>query len=322
MLLTCCALSMLLPLSTLYAAGSSPPARGLWQLWNWDPWVLMLVGGMSWLYGRGLFCLWRRAGVGRGIRRWQAACYGVGIVTLIVALISPLDYLAHLFFSMHMLQHMLLMMIAAPLLVLAKPHIAMVWALPPAWRYGLGRWWKNASFVRGGWRALTQPAFVWVVHIGAFWLWHVPVLYEGALQNQVLHALEHFSFFGTSLLFWWVLMQIGVRRRLGYGMALLFVFTTMIQGTILGALITFSPTVWYPTHASHPISFWGHTPLQDQQLAGLIMWIPSGPIYLFVFLRLIVKWLRASEQEAQRMEPVWAELVQQRVDMQQRVERG
>src|SRR5690606_11836991 len=108
----------------------------------------------------------------------------------------------------------------------------------------------------------------------------------------------HFTFFATALLFWWLLGQVGVRRRMGYGLALLYIFSTMVQGTVLGALLTFAPTAWYPMQTLAGSTVVNLTPLEDQQLAGVIMWIPSGPIYLAVFLWFMARWLRAADDEA------------------------
>jgi putative membrane protein len=290
-------------MSGLDMAGPALFQNQIWAAWKFDPFLITLLGTLSWLYLRGVYRLWQRAGVGRGIRTVQAACFGAGVFTLVIALLSPLDFSAHLLFSAHMAQHMLLIFVAAPLLVIASPHLAVLWALPPAWRRRVGAWWNGASLLRQGAHGLTHPAVVWGLHVGAIWLWHVPLFYEAALSNEFLHAVEHATFFGTAVLFWWVLKHCGVRRRLGYGAAMLFVFAGMIQCTMLGALITFASAPWYAMPLASPAALWlPLTPLADQQLAGLIMWIPGGPVYLWVFLRLMAGWLRASEQEAQRLD--------------------
>ncbi len=276
---------------------------------NWDPMLLTLIGAASWLYARGVQAVWRQAGVGRGLSRRHAACFLGGILALLAALVSPLDRLAQPFFSMHMLQHMLLIMAAAPLLLLGAPHLAYLWALPRGARRRLGRWRQGARLLRAGWLGVSHPATAWGLHAAALWFWHIPVFYQAALTYEGLHAVEHVSFLATAMLFWWALFQAGVRRRMGYGAALLYLFTAMIQGAILGALITFSPAPWYLLDAPQAV-FRDLDPLRDQQLAGLIMWIPGGPIYLALFLLFVARWLRASEEEARRSAPAGRLFVQ------------
>ena len=111
------------------------------------------------------------------------------------------------------------------------------------------------------------------------WAWHLPGPYQAALRSDGVHALEHASFFITALLFWWVLARPDYRRRLSFGADLIFLFTAAMQSGVLGALITFARQPWYPMHAE-PASWWGLTALEDQQLAGLIMWVPASLAYL------------------------------------------
>ena len=128
-----------------------------------------------------------------------------------------------------------------------------------------------------------------VVHSLALWLWHIPSLYDAALAVDWIHVLEHLSFVGTAVLFWWATLHSG---RVGYGVAVLFVFALALESTILGALLTFSRGPWYASHLTTAVG-WGLSPLEDQQLAGLIMWIPGGLVYLVsalaLFSRLFVR---------------------------------
>ncbi len=246
--------------------------------------MLVVVGcvATAWLYGRGLQALWQHAGRGRGVRGWQAACFVSGLVLVLGALISPLDELAAQLFSAHMSQHLLLLLAAAPLLVLGQPLAAFAWGVPEQLRSELR--------VLHGLRPMTRPAVAFVLHSFALWAWHAPRLYDAALDNTALHALEHLSFLGTAALFWWALLSSG---RAGYGMGVLYVFGMALQSTILGALLTFAGGTWYTAHLSTTAAF-GMTPREDQQLAGLIMWIPGGSIYLVSALALFAAWLRES----------------------------
>jgi putative membrane protein len=255
----------------------------------------------AWLYARGVRALWRRAGVGQGVRRWQAAAFAGGIAALTLALISPLDRLSAALFSAHMVQHLALILVAAPLLVLGAPLLPSLWALPPARRRALGRWWKRARAVRFLWHAATVPVVAWLLHAVAVWIWHLPALYQSALRSTLVHQLEHISFLGTALLFWWVLIHPAGRRGLGYGWGVLYVFAAALQSGALGIALTFAPSPWYPAYAA-TTGAWGLTPLEDQQLAGLIMWIPAGMLYLLAGLVLLAAWARQAEREAQRWE--------------------
>ncbi|HEV2149871.1 MAG TPA: cytochrome c oxidase assembly protein [Longimicrobiaceae bacterium] len=280
--------------------GRPPAPHDVWSAWSWEPGVLLGLGLSAWLYARGVERLWRRAGVGRGIRRWQAGCFAAGLATLFLALVSPLDALGSALFSAHMAQHELLILVAAPLLVLGAPLIPFVWALPPRWRGragGVGR----LPAVRAAWGALTHPLTAWSLHAAAVWTWHAPALYQRTLVSEPAHVAQHASFLGTALLFWWVLLHPGRRGALGHGIGVLYVFTTAVYGSVLGALLTFAPAPWYPAYAPS-VGAWGLSLLEDQQLGGLVMWVPFGLVYLGAALALFAAWLRAIEREVRRAE--------------------
>ena len=267
------------PSSSLAHVGTVPYPHDLWTTWSFEPLVVTSLVAMAWLYARGVRALWRRAGTGHGIARWRAACHAGGIFALGVALVSPVDGVGIALFSVHMLQHLLFVMIAAPLLVLGQPHIALLWALPKRTRRSIARAWRGAPALRSTWCLTSHPAVAWTLHTAALWAWHAPRLYEGAVRHEGLHALEHASFLLTALLFWWVLLGHGARRRLGFGVAMLYLFTASLQSVILGALLTLARQPWYQVHYGTTAP-WGLTPLEDQHLAGLIMWVPAGLIYL------------------------------------------
>lgn len=290
------------------SAAHDPPIgpEEVWSAWSWDPWILGALGLAVVLYSTGLVRLWRRAGRGRGIPRWRAACYYGGLVALFVALVSPIHAAGEALFSLHMVQHLLLMTVAAPLLVLGRPMLAYLWALPEAGRWGLSR---SHARHRGGlgpvrrvWGAATHPVLIFVLHVGALWSWHTPRLYEAALREPWVHDLEHASFFLTALLFWWALVRTGgpwARSR--YGAAILYVFATALQSGALGALITFAPEPWYASHVARTPA-WGLPPLVDQQLAGILMWVPVGLVYAGAVVALFVAWLGEAERRVGRWE--------------------
>jgi putative membrane protein len=225
------------------------------------------------------------------VPRLEVAAFLAGWCVLVISLLSPIATWSEVLFSVHMTQHELLMLIAAPLIALGRPLVPMMWALPARWRRGLkgGAGWSST------WSRLTSPASVFVLHAAALWVWHVPPLYEAAVLDDRVHALQHVMFTGTAALFWWGLMR-GRYGRLGYGAAVFYVFATAMHSGGLGALITFATAPIYPLYvhrAGH-----GVDPLIDQQLAGLIMWIPAGVVLMIFGLALLSAWLGEAERRA------------------------
>jgi putative membrane protein len=273
--------------------GVPPEPHDIWQFWSLDAAILLALAALA--YGRGLRVLWRRAGTGRGIRRWQAAAYTSGLIVLSVALVSPVDALGSALFSAHMAQHMLLVVVAAPLLVLGRPIVPLLCALPAPARRTLGSAWQRAGVVRAGWRLLTWLPVAWVLHAGVLWVWHLPGPYQAALTDARLHVAEHAAFLGTALLFWWPVVHPGRQGAVGYGMSAVAVFLMSMQGGLLGALMTSASTPWYPAYASSVV-LWGLTPLDDQQIGGMVMSSSAGFGYLAATLALLAAWLRAAER--------------------------
>ena len=261
--------------------------------WTWEPFTLALLALSAALYAAGARAVWQRAGAGRGIRRWQAAAFALGLLSIAAALVSPVAWLSEILFSVHMTQHEILMLVSAPLLVFGHPLVALLWAVPPATRDTWGRWSRQPWFANT-WRGLTGPLTVFLLHALAIWIWHIPRLYEAALGNSGIHALEHFSFLATAALFWWGMVH-GRYGRIGYGVAVLYVFLTAVHSSILGALLTLAPGVWYPSYASAAAA-WRLDALEDQQLAGLLMWVPSGLTFIGCGLALFAAWLGESDR--------------------------
>jgi putative membrane protein len=244
------------------------------------------------VYAWGLLRLWRRAGVGRGIQRWQAAAFGVAWLVLVAALSTPMDEWSETYLAAHMVQHELLMAVAAPLFAVSAAGIALLWAVPSVLRRDTFALMRQHT-VRRLWWALTAPVTVFVLHAVALWIWHLPVLYDAAVEHEGVHVAQHLSFFGSAALFWWSLIH-GRYGRAGYGIAVIYVFATAVHASVLGALLTVSPHVWYaPYLVTHPS---GMTPLEDQQLAGLLMWVPAGVLTAAGGLALFAAWLGESER--------------------------
>ena len=267
--------------------------QNVWAAWSLEPGVVVGLGLTGWLYWSGIRRLWRNAGLGHGVRRSEALFFGLGWASLAFALVSPLHLLGEALFSAHMAQHELLMVVAAPLLVLGRPIVAFLWAVPMPWRRAAGNI-PARPLVQRTWHLLTLPAVAWAVHAVAIWLWHVPALFQATLDSDLIHTAQHLSFLGSALLFWWSLLRVR-EGRLGRPAAILYLFTTALHTSLLGVLLTFSDRVWYPLYQSSTAP-WGLSPLEDQQLAGLIMWIPAGVAYLVAALAIAASWLRVPGQ--------------------------
>lgn len=261
--------------------------------WSWEIGIVIPLVASSALYLKGMLAIYARNRISPAVRLWEVASFWIGWLTLVVALLSPLHRLGEALFSAHMTQHELLMVLAAPLLVLGRPLIVSLFALPAAWRSPATAW-TRLPFIRGTWNFFTGAAMVWVIHAFTIWIWHIPALYEATLDNEFIHAMQHTMFLGAALLFWWTLIH-GAYGRLGYGIAFVYVFTTAIHTSVLGALMTFAQRIWYPIYDGRTAP-WHLTPLQDQQLGGLIMWIPSGTVFIVAGLAMFAAWIGESDR--------------------------
>lgn len=262
--------------------------------WSWEPSILIPILVVFIFCLVGSIRMRRRSNVRRS--PWPAASFYAGIAALIIALDSPVHLVGEQLFWVHMTQHELLMLLAAPLLVMGRPLVPLLWALPQSWRERLGRASKGTIW-RGTWIAVSSAGAAWIIHGLALWLWHAPTLFEAALQSEAIHAVQHLCFLGSALLFWWTLIH-GRHGRLGYGAAVVYVFTTAAHNSALGALLTFAPHAWYPTYLT-TTQAWSISPLEDQQLGGLIMWVPAGVLLLVIGLALLAAWIGESQRRYQ-----------------------
>jgi putative membrane protein len=272
------------PAATAHVGNSTADAP-LILTGNVDAWIAMNIAILSCLYAAGMVRLRREAPRSPGIPVWQAACFSAGLAVLSIALLSPLDTLSEELFFMHMVQHELLMLAAAPLLVAGRPLAVFIWAFRTAWRRRIARLLKAGVIQRIG-RALTRPLVAWSLQALMVWIWHVPRLFQASLSDDAVHTAQHLGFLLSALLFWSSL--IGPYSRLRYGGAVLSVLCTAIHTGVLGALLTFSPRAWYPVYAGSTEE-WGMTLLEDQQLGGLIMWVPAGFVFVFAGLAFAAK---------------------------------
>jgi putative membrane protein len=248
--------------------------------------VLLLVAALAYAAGFYRICALRSAPA--GVKR-NTALFALGWLTLALALVSPLAAMTEGLFSAHMIQHELLMVVAAPLLVLGRPLAMWTWALPAHWRALPARAVKRRAFAHL-WNALTTPLAATAIHAAAIWTWHVPRVFELSEASIIAHALQHIAFLFSAVLFWWALLRPARTGRIGAALACLFV--TMLHTSALGVLLTFSGEVWYPASTARALH-WGLTALEDQQLGGLIMWVPGAIPYIIAALALATRWFSA-----------------------------
>jgi cytochrome c oxidase assembly factor CtaG len=256
--------------------------------WNPDPVILFGLALAGWAYRSG----WQVIPAHR--RKGHHVLYfSLGLATIGVALLSPIDALAAALVSGHMLQHLLLIIVAAPLIILGDP-LVLLRGLPHDVRKTTGAWRRRMNTGPKWLRWSRYPVAIFLAHAGVIWLWHASIPYEAATRSDVLHALEHWTFLITALLFWSAVLPGRSASTRAPGLAVMLIFAVAMQGVLLSALLTFSDQPWYPIYADTALH-WGIDPIDDQRLAGLIMWIPSGLIYTSAALASLVAWLHRSE---------------------------
>lgn len=271
----------------LIHVGAPVAPHDLAGAWTIDPILLATLGVPALLYVRGARAM---PAFARGKARW----FWLGMGALVLALVSPLDGLGDALFSAHMVQHLILIGVAAPLLVLAEPLPPMLRGLPRGGRRAAARMGRRGSPLRRLLQLLVTPGVALVAHLAALWAWHIPGPYELALRHPGVHVAEHVSFMATALAFWWVVLR-PLRSGRGEAAAVALAFVTIVQCGVLGALITFASHPWYPAHGPGARA-WGLTVLEDQQVAGLLMWVPAGIPYLWVALAVLARRLRRGER--------------------------
>jgi len=244
--------------------------------WTFDPLVVVPLTIGTLLYAIGGVRLYNR-GVDRKLLILRGAAFGAGVCALVVALVAPIHWLGGQLFAWHMIEHQVIMVIAPPLIVLGRPRGPLIWGLPMRWQAPAGRFVGRVT--RARWATpLKSIAGATALHALALWIWHLPILYEGALDNDLTHWLQHVSFMSTALLFWWAVLRRGAAAGL---VAPLAILVTSVHSMFLALLIIVSTEPLYPSQTKSP-SPW--TALDDQQLAGLVMATPVGFVYLLAAL--------------------------------------
>ena len=255
----------------------------LLSAWDWEPSVVIGCAALLVLY----FAYVRQLRTGRSI------LFVTGVVVLLLDLVSPIDVLSdNYLFSVHMLQHLLLIFAVAPLFI---------WGLP---RDFAARMLARTP-VGAAERILSRPAIAWSTGTLALAIWHIPFLYNLALGNEDIHICQHLTFLITAVIFWWPVLNPLPELRLSIGPTVLYLFSAAMFNSILGIIITFAPLGWYPAYL-HPkdelgiLSLirnqWRISAAVDQQIGGLLMWVPAGFIYFTMIVTAVVKWQSESDK--------------------------
>jgi putative membrane protein len=283
--------ALLLSASGPLAAHGGEHAPAVANQWTFDPILTVPLALTLLVYLAGFSRLWRRSAKGRSSRRREAILFGAGWLVLALALTSPLHAGGERSFTLHMIEHELIMLVATLLLATSGAGGTMLWGLPAAARVPLASLARGRS-ARAVWRAATGPVVATVVQALALWLWHMPPLFDRALDSFGWHVAQHASFIVTSLLFWWAMVHSRGDRSL-LGISALCLFFTSLVGGALGALMALSDSPWYAPYAAMGVSGIGLDPVNDQRLAGLVMWIPGGLVHAAAALYFVYRWLGA-----------------------------
>lgn len=265
--------------------------------WDLNPSLLISTLALAFLYTRGGVQLQRRAP--HRFRLSQLLAFYAGLITILIALISPLHAFAGWLLTVHMIQHLLLMMVAPPLILYGAPYVPLLFGLPTeVLKEGLGPLLRSRLLRRIG-RFISHPIFCWSAFVFSSITWHLPPMYELALHSQTWHEIEHLCFLTTALLFWLPVIQPWpwIERTPRWSI-IIYLFLADFQNTALSAFLVFYERVLYPTYQHIPrIS--GMTALEDQTAAGSIMWV-AGSLFFLVPVGLITIEVLSSRRPVMR----------------------
>jgi putative membrane protein len=269
----------------------------LWY-WPFEPVVLVSVELAAVLYVVG--------GIGVRTERWRSIAFWLALLTILLALQSPIEILARQLFWVHMIQHLLLMVVAAPLLALATPWTRLWRALPRRWRRAIARpLFRDPRFKAFRWtyHRLSNPVVIWFAAAVNLWLWHVPGLYDVTLRNHVVHHVEHTLFLVLSIAFWaHVIDQYPFHSRLSSMQRTAYVFLAMVQSWGLAATLSLAGSSFY----AYSALAWrpgGISALTDQQLGGGMMWVPGAITYSIAFVAMLFRWLAEEDSRSEPARP-------------------
>jgi putative membrane protein len=278
------------------AAVPAPSFPDVLLRWTFDPLPLLAILGTGAVY------LWATRQVNRAhpanrqppYRSWL---FLAGLAALGIALLSPIEAYEGSLFSVHMVQHMLLELVAAPLLLAGAPITLTLRVARPSLRGWLLKVLHSRAI-----RVLSFPVVAWVLFAAVNWGWHFSVLYDQALENQALHYFQHATFLAAALLFWWPVVGADPSPwRLPHPVRLLYLFLAMPQNSFLGVALMSAPAVLYPHYVTN-LRDWGLSPLDDQALGGVTMWVVGDLCFLAAMMVIVVQWMRHEDRRTDRLD--------------------
>jgi putative membrane protein len=281
----------------MIAATAAPP--GFWD-WSLSPPLVLLIaaGLLYWLGGRGTVTPLRT----RRERRWRSVCFYAALVVVAIALDSPLDTLSERLFWAHMVQHVLLLVVAPPLLVVSRPWVRLWRSLPLGARRSVGRSLSlgdRMAPVRWVSRALGRPVPSFLLFSVVLLGWHVPALFDATLRSETLHVLEHSLFFLTALMFWKQVIDSPPLHAIARSAARVgYIVAAMVLSWVLAVVLALAQHPLYDVYAHEASRPGGISALADQQIAAGIMWVPGSISFLIVLFVYVHRWLTPAEIRA------------------------
>ena len=298
--------SLLLPIGLLAATpgvalahGAGAPEAsfpGVLLAWSLDPLPLLGIASTAAAWAWAVRRVNRAHPANRvpAVRSWL---FGGGLAAIGVALVSPIEAYEGSLFSVHMVQHMLLELVAAPLLLAGAPITLGLRAATPSVRRAMLAVLQSRAV-----HVLSFPVIAWILFAAVNWGWHFSVLYDDALENQALHYFQHATFLGAALLFWWPAIGADPSPwRLPHPVRLLYLFLAMPQNSFLGVALMSASTVLYPHYLTNARG-WGLSPLDDQALGGVIMWVVGDLAFLAGMMVVVVLWMRHEDRRTVRLD--------------------
>ncbi len=289
-----------------------PVLYALLQSWDWriDVVIVLVLAGTIYAWGwLQLRAVRQKARVptSRLVTKGRLISYLGGLVVLAVALMSPIDVLGAQLLTFHMIQHLLLIMIAPPLLLLANPLPFFLWGLPRKARFVVASMLKPKASFRRILRLSTTPGVVWLAFVVVYVGWHDPHAYNAALQFEWVHDVEHLTFFATGMLFWWHVTAAGPRihKRFPFGVRIGYLAAAIPPNMLTGVAIAFANEPIYTYYTTVPRLF-GLTVMQDQMIGGVIMWVPGSMMYIIAILIMVSRWLQVENEKPPLPEEAWA----------------